>query len=131
MTAPQRADDDDLALAELRWHQHERSAATPRSVLWLWLPPALDAVPRHSQRTTEGAVDYHDSPPLGPWPGATAADSLRPHRGRAVAVLDGRVIFAGESLAEVCAWLDANDRAADSVFVVPLDPAADPAVLAG
>jgi hypothetical protein len=53
------------------------------------------------------------------------AEELRPHRGRFVAVDAGRVLVSADDPMDVVRWLESNDRSADSVFRVPLDPSID------
>lgn len=53
------------------------------------------------------------------------AEELRPHRGLFVAVDGGRVLVAADDPLDVVRWLEINDRCADSVFRVPLDPSID------
>lgn len=53
------------------------------------------------------------------------AEELRPHRGRYVAVRDGRVLVSSPSPHAVLDWLEQHDEYADSMFRVPLDPSID------
>lgn len=58
--------------------------------------------------------------------GSANADSLRPHRGRYVGRLNGRVLVAAHSPNEVVEWLQRHGVQGAAVFRVPLDPTADP-----
>lgn len=53
------------------------------------------------------------------------ADALRPYMGRWVAIRSDQVVVAGDSPGTVLAGLRAAGVKADSMFRVPLDPAAD------
>ena len=53
------------------------------------------------------------------------ADALRPYVGRWVALRGDEVLVAGDAPSEVLAHLRAAGVRADSMFRVPLDPAAD------
>ncbi|MCA1831170.1 MAG: DUF5678 domain-containing protein [Actinomycetota bacterium] len=57
--------------------------------------------------------------------GESEAAELRPHRGRWVALKDGRVIVSTSTPQEVLRWLQSNNQTADSLFRVPVDPALD------
>lgn len=56
---------------------------------------------------------------------ASEADALRPYIGRWVALRSGQVVVAGDSPQAVLADLRAAGMKAESMFRVPLDPAAD------
>jgi hypothetical protein len=58
--------------------------------------------------------------------GAANADSLRPHRGRYVGRLGGRVLVAADSPHEVVEWLQRQGVDGAAVFRVPVDPTVDP-----
>lgn len=53
------------------------------------------------------------------------ADALRPYIGRWVAVRAGVVVYDGDSVRDVVGQLRAASETADSLFRVPVDPAAD------
>ncbi|MGQ0743587.1 MAG: hypothetical protein ACT4OS_04470 [Acidimicrobiales bacterium] len=53
------------------------------------------------------------------------AEELRPHRGRWVALLDGRVLVSADQPQQVLGWLRQHDQVAETMFRVPMDPAAD------
>jgi hypothetical protein len=68
-------------------------------------------------------------PPISPEAearGATHADFLRPHRGRYVGRLAGRVLVAADTPDEVVEWLRREGVEGAAVFRVPIDPAVDP-----
>jgi hypothetical protein len=58
--------------------------------------------------------------------GAANADALRPHRGRYVGRLGGRVLVAADSPDEVVDWLRRHGVEGAAVFRVPIDPTVDP-----
>lgn len=70
------------------------------------------------------------SPPgtsAGIEPDAAAADALRPHVGRWVAVRGREVLVAADSPEDVLSWLERHNLEADSLFRVPADAASDQA----